>query len=358
MATIPTSQKFHTLKSTVDTENRGSESLNAQRTVFTMQDIIDTVIVGGGLDGSGTAGFISKWVDSNTLTDSIMSEAAAVITVAGDMNLTGEVQCAALTSSGDCTISGNVSAVDVAASGNISGVGGAFSGNVSGVQGSFSGDVSGVGGAFSGNVSGVQGSFSGDVSGVGGAFSGNVSGVDGTFSGDVAGVRGAFSGDVSGVQGSFSGNVSAVDMVASGNLLVGDSTGENPLGINLQQDKGNLAIGLLIHNQNTGADADAKISFETQGQADISIGIDRGDSNKFKISRSGNLGVNDEMSLDADGAVFSTAVKSPTFGVSAIETAPASATAAGVTGDIRFASDAIYVCVATNTWKKADIATF
>ena len=64
------------------------------------------------------------------------------------------------------------------------------------------------------------------------------------------------------------------------------------------------------------------------------------------------------MSLDADGAVFSTAVKSPTFGVSAIETAPASATAAGVTGDIRFASDAIYVCVATNTWKKADIATF
>ena len=32
--------------------------------------------------------------------------------------------------------------------------------------------------------------------------------------------------------------------------------------------------------------------------------------------------------------------------------------AAGVTGDIRFASDAIYVCVATNTWKKADIATF
>ena len=336
MATIPTSQKFHTLKSTVDTENRGSESLNAQRTVFTMQDIIDTVIVGGGLDGSGTAGFISKWVDSNTLTDSIMSEAAAVITVAGDMNLTGEVQCAALTSSGDCTISGNVSAVDVAASGNISG----------------------VGGAFSGNVSGVQGSFSGDVSGVGGAFSGNVSGVDGTFSGDVAGVRGAFSGDVSGVGGAFSGNVSAVDMVASGNLLVGDSTGENPLGINLQQDKGNLAIGLLIHNQNTGADADAKISFETQGQADISIGIDRGDSNKFKISRNGNLGVNDEMSLDADGAVFNTAVKSPTFGVSAIETAPASATAAGVTGDIRFASDAIYVCVATNTWKKADIATF
>ena len=292
MATIPSSQKFHTVKSTVDTENRGSASLNAQRTIFTMQDILDTVVVGGGVDGSGTAGKISKWVDSNTLTDSIMAEAGALITVTGDMNLTGEVQCAALTSSGDCTISGNVSAVDVAASGNISGVGGAFSG-----------DVSGVGGAFSGNVS-------------------------------------------------------AVDMVASGNLLVGDSTGENPLGINLQQDKGNVAIGLLIHNQNTGADADAKISFETQGQADISIGIDRGDSNKFKISRSGNLGVNDEMSLDADGAVFSTAVKSPTFGVSAIETAPASATAAGVTGDIRFASDAIYVCVATNTWKKADIATF
>ena len=259
MATIPSGQKFHTVASTVDTENRGSAGLNAQRTIFTMQDIQDTVTAGGGVDGSGTANSLSRWLDSNTLQDAGVTDDGSVVAVARPLNVTG-------------TVTSSV----------------------------------------------------------------NLVGVDAVMS----------------------GNVSAVDMVASGNLLVGDNTGENPLGINLQQDKGNLAIGLLIHNQNTGADADAKISFETQSAADVSIGIDRGDSNKFKISRSGNLGVNDEMSVDSSGITANTAVTSATFNVSALETAPASATATGVAGDIRFATDAIYVCTATNTWKKVDIATF
>lgn len=259
MATIPSGQKFHTVASTVDTENRGSAGLNAQRTIFTMQDIQDTVTAGGGVDGSGTANSLSRWLDSNTLQDAGVTDDGSTVAVARPLNVTG-------------TVTSSV----------------------------------------------------------------NLVGVDAVMS----------------------GNVSAVDMVASGNLLVGDNTGENPLGINLQQDKGNLAIGLLIHNQNTGADADAKISFETQSAADISIGIDRGDSNKFKISRSGNLGVNDEMSVDSSGITANTAVTSATFNVSALETAPASATATGVAGDIRFATDAIYVCTATNTWKKAALSTF
>lgn len=259
MATIPSGQKFHTVASTVDTENRGSAGLNAQRTIFTMQDIQDTVTAGGGVDGSGTANSLSRWLDSNTLQDAGVTDDGSTVAVARPLNVTG-------------TVTSSV----------------------------------------------------------------NLVGVDAVMS----------------------GNVSAVDMVASGNLLVGDNTGENPLGINLQQDKGNLAIGLLIHNQNTGADADAKISFETQSAADVSIGIDRGDSNKFKISRSGNLGVNDEMSVDSSGITANTAVTSATFNVSALETAPASASATGVAGDIRFATDAIYVCTATNTWKKAALSTF
>lgn len=259
MATIPSGQKFHTVASTVDTENKGSAGLNAQRTIFTMQDIQDTVTAGGGVDGSGTANSLSRWLDSNTLQDAGVTDDGSTVAVARPLSVTG-------------TVTSSV----------------------------------------------------------------NLVGVDAVMS----------------------GNVSAVDMVASGNLLVGDNTGENPVGINVQQDKGNLAIGLLIHNQNTGADADAKISFETQSAADVSIGIDRGDSNKFKISRSGNLGVNDEMSVDSSGVTANTAVTSATFNVSALETAPASATATGVAGDIRFATDAIYVCTATNTWKKADLSTF
>jgi hypothetical protein len=219
----------------------------------------DTLNRGGGVDGSGTANSLSRWLDSNTLQDAGVTDDGSTVAVARPLNVTG-------------TVTSSV----------------------------------------------------------------NLVGVDAVMS----------------------GNVSAVDMVASGNLLVGDNTGENPLGINLQQDKGNLAIGLLIHNQNTGADADAKISFETQSAADVSIGIDRGDSNKFKISRSGNLGVNDEMSVDSSGITANTAVTSATFNVSALETAPASASATGVAGDIRFATDAIYVCTATDTWKKVAIATF
>ena len=46
------------------------------------------------------------------------------------------------------------------------------------------------------------------------------------------------------------------------------------------------------------------------------------------------------------------------FKVDAMQAVPASATATGTVGDIRFTASAIYVCVATDTWKKADITTF
>jgi hypothetical protein len=44
--------------------------------------------------------------------------------------------------------------------------------------------------------------------------------------------------------------------------------------------------------------------------------------------------------------------------VKGMATAPASATATGTVGDIRITSTAIYVCTATNTWKKSDLLTF
>ena len=236
MATIPSSQKFHTVKSTVDTENRGSASLNAQRTIFTMQDILDTVVVGGGVDGSGTAGKISKWVDSNTLTDSIMAEAGALI------NLTGGL-----------TATGNLAAVDVAASGNISGVDIAASGNVSGVNGVFTTAVTANSVAATGAVTGATVTATGEVEGGTLDINGNAS-ISGTLS------------DVTTL------NVTTVAM--------------------------------------TGA---------------------------------------------LSGA---TSVTSETLNVAGMNSAPATASSVGVTGQIRFTTDAIYVCTATNTWKKADILTF
>jgi len=40
------------------------------------------------------------------------------------------------------------------------------------------------------------------------------------------------------------------------------------------------------------------------------------------------------------------------------QTAPSSAADTGLVGDVRICSDAIYVCTATNTWKKVAIATW
>ena len=42
MATIPGDQKFHTVPGFVDTKQQGSAQANSNRTVYTMQDIIDT----------------------------------------------------------------------------------------------------------------------------------------------------------------------------------------------------------------------------------------------------------------------------------------------------------------------------
>ena len=46
------------------------------------------------------------------------------------------------------------------------------------------------------------------------------------------------------------------------------------------------------------------------------------------------------------------------FQLSALNTAPASATATGTTGEIRIVNGFIYVCVATNTWQRAAISTW
>jgi len=56
MATIPSGQKFHTIAANVDTMNRGSASANADRTIFTIDDIQSTI---GSIGGSITAGQIA-----------------------------------------------------------------------------------------------------------------------------------------------------------------------------------------------------------------------------------------------------------------------------------------------------------
>lgn len=51
-------------------------------------------------------------------------------------------------------------------------------------------------------------------------------------------------------------------------------------------------------------------------------------------------------------------IKTTQYKLSALNTAPASATAAGTLGDIRVTDTYIYVCTATNTWKRSPLTTW
>lgn len=57
-------------------------------------------------------------------------------------------------------------------------------------------------------------------------------------------------------------------------------------------------------------------------------------------------------------ATFSQPVTAAQFKLSALNTAPANATDTGTLGEIRIVNGFIYVCVATNTWQRAAIATW
>jgi hypothetical protein len=115
MATIPSTQKFHTLDTTIDTQDFGSAQLAAGRSIFTMQDILDTVpattvsltttgtsgaatLTSGVLNipnytasitGTGVAGKLALWNTANEIRDSIVSATASLVTIGGIMDITG-----------------------------------------------------------------------------------------------------------------------------------------------------------------------------------------------------------------------------------------------------------------------------
>lgn len=56
--------------------------------------------------------------------------------------------------------------------------------------------------------------------------------------------------------------------------------------------------------------------------------------------------------------LFTGSVTATQFRISALNTTPASATATGILGEIRYDANYMYVCVATNTWKRSAITTW
>lgn len=89
--------------------------------------------------------------------------------------------------------------------------------------------------------------------------------------------------------------------------------------------------------------------------ADLAIGTGTSNAIHFLV----NNGATDALTIDTSGnTTASGIVKSTQFKLSALNTAPASASATGTIGDIRIVDGYIYVCVATNTWKRTALTTW
>jgi len=93
-------------------------------------------------------------------------------------------------------------------------------------------------------------------------------------------------------------------------------------------------INLIAHpNKNAGA---------SQINSRLQIGFDQDIPNQSNMN-----------TLDVDGNV-----NAVNYTLKALNVAPSSSTDTGVLGEIRYTSDYIYICIATNTWKRSPISTW
>ena len=100
-------------------------------------------------------------------------------------------------------------------------------------------------------------------------------------------------------------------------------------------------------------------------KASISYEVEAGstDSTNSMVFRSAgtSAGTNntERMRIASDGAAtFASSVSATNYKVSALNTAPTTATSTGTTGEIRYTADYIYVCTATDTWKRTALTTW
>ena len=158
------------------------------------------------------------------------------------------------------------------------------------------------------------------------------------------------------------GSNSYIDEQGTGNLIIKGSTNvliSTSSGAQLAQftDSGSA---FLYYN------GSLKVSTASAGVSVNGVLTVQGSSgNNGQVTLAGNGVVNGTTSLrlavGSTNIVSVAATGTTTTGqinIAALNTAPASASATGVLGEIKFTADHIYVCVATNTWKRVAIATF
>lgn len=116
----------------------------------------------------------------------------------------------------------------------------------------------------------------------------------------------------------------------------------------------NTAIGHQAGLINTTGTNNTFLGYlSTASSATLTNATALGNGATVTASNTIQLGNTSVIAVNTSGAITALQYK-----LSALNTAPATATDTGVTGEIRVTADSIYVCIATNTWVKAALATF
>jgi len=140
---------------------------------------------------------------------------------------------------------------------------------------------------------------------------------------------------------------------ASGNVGVGTN---NPVAKLVVEDSAALKIAVLrTATAIVGLGVESGPYIYSDGALQFRVGATQGGSTdeRARIDTSGRLLVG--TSSDSGGALFQ--VNGDRIRIGTAKT-PASATATGTTGEIAWDANYIYVCTATNTWKRVAIATW
>jgi len=123
------------------------------------------------------------------------------------------------------------------------------------------------------------------------------------------------------------------------------TTASNTFRMTIQNSAGNVGIGttsptaqLHLVKADSSALTDFLINPTTKTSGNL-IDAQVGGISKFSVNNAGNI-------------------VTTQYRLSAMNTAPASATDTGIAGEIRITPDYIYVCPATNTWVRAALATW
>jgi hypothetical protein len=137
--------------------------------------------------------------------------------------------------------------------------------------------------------------------------------------------------------------------------------------VDLRSDRILFNKDIIFNGANTTIDLSEFNSSTSQIVADSNLRLEAGTSanlllivngsERVRVDLNGNVGVgkvaDSGAKLDINGLTQSTQYK-----LSALNTAPSSATDTGTTGEIRITSGFIYVCIATNTWVRSALATW